>query len=95
LAGGLHLLSKKTKTKYTEKKKKSKYPKVTFMIFDKWCKRCGICIELCAHNVFTDDEEGYPRAVKPVECNLCGFCITRCPDFALRIIEGADTQKSK
>ena len=81
------MLSKRTKVKYTEKKKKSKYPKVSFQIFDKWCKRCGICIELCSHNVFMADADGYPRPVKPVECNLCGFCITRCPDFALRIIE--------
>lgn len=80
------MLSKKTKVKYTEKKKKSKYPRVTFQIFDKWCKRCGICIELCGRNVFTADIDGYPRPVKPVECNLCGFCITRCPDFALRVV---------
>ncbi|MCP4717651.1 MAG: ferredoxin family protein [Deltaproteobacteria bacterium] len=46
------------------------------------------------HNVFTVDDEGYPRAVKPVECNLCGFCVTRCPDFALRTIEGKDADQS-
>ena len=88
------MLSKKTKIKYTEKKKKSKYPKASFQIFDKWCKRCGICVELCMHNVFMVDEDGYPRAVKPVDCNLCGFCITRCPDFALRISERTGNDKT-
>ena len=85
------MLSKKTKIKYTEKKKKSKQPRVSFQIFDKWCKRCHICVALCMHTVFVLDEDGYPRAVKPVECNLCGFCISHCPDFALRIIERHDT----
>lgn len=65
------MLSKRIKVKYTEKK--SKYPKVSFMIFDKWCKRCGICSELCVQNVFMVDEDGYPRAVKPAECNLTRF----------------------
>jgi len=81
------MLSKKTKVKYTEKKKQSKSPQDSFQIFDKWCKRCGICIELCSRNVFMADLDGYPRPAKPVECNLCGFCITRCPDFALRVVE--------
>ncbi len=88
------MLSKKTKVKYTEKKKKSKYPQVSFYIFDKWCKRCGICVELCTHNVFIADDEGYPRAVKPVECNRCGFCVSRCPDFALRILEGRGEEQN-
>ena len=79
------MLCKKRKVKYSEKKKKSKYPPISFQIFERWCKRCGICIELCPHNVFVEDEMGFPRAVKPIECNLCYFCETHCPDLALVI----------
>ena len=82
------MLSKKTKVKYSEKKKKSKYPKVTIQIFDKWCKRCNICIELCSHKVLIEDENGFPIAVKPIECNRCDWCVLRCPDFAITITDG-------
>ncbi len=82
------MLSKKTKVKYTERKKKSKYPKVTIQIFDKWCKRCNICIEFCSHKVFAVDENGFPIAVKPIECNRCDWCVLRCPDFAIAITDG-------
>ena len=82
------MLSKKTKVKYRVKKKKSKYPKVTFQIFDKWCKRCDICVELCSHGVLVKDEEGFPVAVKPIECNRCDDCVVRCPDFAIAVSDG-------
>ncbi len=82
------MLSKKTKVKYTERKKKSKYPKVDIQIFDKWCKRCNICIELCSHRVFAIDEDGFPVVVKPIECNRCDGCVLRCPDFAIAITDG-------
>ena len=79
------MLSKKTKLKYRVKKKKSKYPRTTIQIFDKWCKRCHICVDLCAQKVLVEDENGFPIAVKPVECNHCDWCVLRCPDFAIAI----------
>jgi 2-oxoglutarate ferredoxin oxidoreductase subunit delta len=81
------MLSKKTKVKYGEKKKKGKHPKVYIQIYDKWCKRCAICIQFCAHRVLIEDENGFPKAVKPVDCNICGKCVLRCPDFAISIRE--------
>ena len=82
------MLSKKTKVKYRAKKKKSKYPRVNIQVFDKWCKRCNICVELCPHKVLVEDENGFPVALKPIECNQCGGCVVRCPDFAIVITEG-------
>ena len=82
------MLSKKTKVKYQLRKKKGKYPKVDIQIFDKWCKRCNICIELCTHKVLVEDEEGFPVAVKPIECNRCDWCVLRCPDFAIMVKDG-------
>ena len=82
------MLSKKTKVKYQLRKKKGKYPQVDIQIFDKWCKRCNICVELCEHKVLVEDEEGFPVAVKPIECNRCDWCVLRCPDFAIMVKDG-------
>jgi 2-oxoglutarate ferredoxin oxidoreductase subunit delta len=82
------VLSKKTKVKYGVKKKKSKYPKITIQIFDKWCKRCNICVDLCSHRVLALDENVFPVAVNPIECNRCDTCVLRCPDFAIAITGG-------
>jgi len=82
------VLSKKTKVKYRARKKKSKFPTVSIQVFDKWCKRCHICVELCPQKVLVVDENGFPTAVKPVECNRCDCCVMRCPDFAISIAGG-------
>jgi 2-oxoglutarate ferredoxin oxidoreductase subunit delta len=82
------VLSKKTKVKYRLKKKKSKRPLITIQVFDKWCKRCHICMELCEQKVLVEDEDGFPIALKPIECNRCDWCVRRCPDFAIAVSGG-------
>jgi len=53
------------------------------MIKKEYCKRCGICINICPTKVFEEDERGYP-AVKNIEkCTGCKLCETHCPDFAV------------
>lgn len=86
------MLSKKTKVKYGEKKKKGKHPKVYIQIYENWCKRCAICIQFCAHKVLVEDENGYPRAVKHVDCTICGKCVLRCPDFAISVRETKESR---
>jgi 2-oxoglutarate ferredoxin oxidoreductase subunit delta len=54
------------------------------------CKACGICVELCPHNVFDSDPSGLPVAARLDECTACLFCEWHCPDFALQVVcEGA------
>jgi len=45
-------------------------------------------VELCPQKVLVVDENGFPTAVKPVECNRCDCCVMRCPDFAISIAGG-------
>jgi len=48
-----------------------------------WCKRCGICIELCPRKVFDVDGDGYPVLARMDDCIDCGICYTQCPDYAI------------
>lgn len=75
-----------------KKRKKKKDPpseKKHFsqLIFDDWCKACGICIAFCPQNVFGRDRNGKPVAERPDDCNSCLFCELHCPDFAITIEE--------
>ena len=48
-----------------------------------WCKRCGVCIELCPKKVFDTDEDGYPILARMDECIDCGICYFQCPEYAI------------
>lgn len=51
----------------------------------KWCKACGICIDMCPTGVYQRDELGKPKDVFAEKCTSCRLCELRCPDFAIRI----------
>ena len=54
------------------------------VIFDKWCKGCGICVEFCARGVLKYDSRKEIAVVAlPENCVQCGQCELRCPDFAI------------
>ncbi len=52
----------------------------------KWCKSCGICVEMCPTKVYAA-EEGTGQAIvaAPELCNGCGLCELYCPDYAISL----------
>ena len=69
--------------------KKSKNPKKLYdqIIFQDWCKGCGICSAFCPKKVIGSGENGKPVIERPDDCNGCRFCEIHCPDFAINIKE--------
>ncbi len=53
------------------------------IIFESWCKRCGICSHFCPTGALEVTEEGLPYLAHPDKCTLCGMCWNRCPDLAI------------
>ena len=53
----------------------------------KWCKACGICIDICPKQVFCKNEKGYPEVNDEIKCTRCKLCELKCPDFAIEIKE--------
>lgn len=54
---------------------------------DKWCKRCGICIEFCPGKVFDQDNPRVPMIADLAACTVCRMCEMRCPDYAISVEE--------
>jgi 2-oxoglutarate ferredoxin oxidoreductase subunit delta len=55
-----------------------------FDINTKWCKGCGICVELCPKKVLTlKNEKAF--AEHPEACIVCRMCEFRCPDLAIYV----------
>ncbi len=52
-------------------------------IYRGWCKKCGICIAFCPHEVLEADKASYPVVKDLEKCNGCRLCEIRCPDFAV------------
>ncbi len=50
-----------------------------------WCKACGICIEFCPVQVYTQETDGTPSIAYPEKCIGCKMCEYRCPDFAIKV----------
>jgi len=57
----------------------------------KWCKGCGLCIEICPKNVYDRGNKVSTKGFKeiivknPDACNQCQLCELLCPDLAITI----------
>lgn len=50
------------------------------------CKKCGICVDICAQDVFYGSGEGdIPIVGYPEECWHCSACVIDCPAEAIRL----------
>ncbi|MBA1335296.1 MAG: 2-ketoglutarate ferredoxin oxidoreductase subunit delta [Firmicutes bacterium] len=58
-----------------------------------WCKRCGICVEFCPVEVFTQEVDGTPVPEHLEKCTGCRMCVLRCPDFAVEVEVDKDGTK--
>lgn len=54
-------------------------------VWDRWCKGCGICADLCRRKVLSIDSRGKVMVTNPGACTGCGECEIHCPDFAITL----------
>ncbi len=64
---------------------RSEHPDVEIYVYDKWCKACGICYELCPTGVLEPDKSGCPVVAHPEKCIACNLCEMLCPDMAITV----------
>jgi len=55
------------------------------VIYQKWCKSCGICYDLCPQGTLDADREGKVYIKFPETCTGCKICELHCPDFAILV----------
>ena len=60
-----------------------KGPRGHVIIFDTWCKGCGLCVEFCPTGVLALDDDGRPFVVAAEKCTACHWCDVHCPDLAI------------
>ncbi len=53
------------------------------IIYDNWCKGCGLCVVFCPQGVLKMDRGGKVYVAAPERCTACHWCDTHCPDFAI------------
>ena len=58
---------------------------IMISINQKWCKRCGICLELCPQHVFESKELGRIEPARTEDCKVCRLCEVYCPEFAITV----------
>ncbi len=51
------------------------------------CTGCGMCIEVCPHNVF-EREDGKVKILSKDRCMECGACMMNCAFDAIRVNKG-------
>lgn len=68
-----------------ERKKEKSQPslRAEVVVFNNWCKGCGLCVAFCPRGVLEMNGEGRVHVVAPERCTACHWCDTHCPDFAI------------
>ncbi len=56
------------------------------VVYVRWCKGCGICVEFCPRDVLEMGDDEHPVIARPEQCNRCTLCEVHCPDFAIRLV---------
>jgi 2-oxoglutarate ferredoxin oxidoreductase subunit delta len=64
------------------------------VVFDNWCKGCGLCVAFCPREVLEMSDDGTVDVVAPERCILCHWCDTHCPDFAI-LVEPLDEDPNR
>jgi len=62
------------------------HPLPPVVVYERWCKGCGICVEFCPRQVLEMGNDEHPTVVHPEQCNRCTLCEVHCPDFAIRVL---------
>jgi len=55
------------------------------VVFAKWCKGCGICVEFCPTKALAVGRDDRPVLADADRCTSCGMCEIRCPDFGITV----------
>lgn len=63
----------------------NKNPRPSLDVNIKWCKGCGLCVDVCPRKLLSLDDLGRVRVDRPEECNGCGLCEATCPDLAISV----------
>ncbi len=56
-----------------------------------WCKRCGICIEVCPVEVMKLGED-HIQIEELDNCIGCENCELSCPDYVLKVVNENEEQ---
>lgn len=55
------------------------------LLVENWCLACGECVRRCSAGALYIEENGRAAARQEL-CNLCGYCASVCPEFAIKVI---------
>lgn len=66
----------------------SKAANASFVLNEKLCTDCGVCVRICPYRARIS-----PHEVDPTACRLCGLCASACPTNALELrVQGGDQE---
>ena len=77
-----------------EKAKAQPSLRAEVVVFDNWCKGCGLCVAFCPRGVLEMNGSGKIHVVAPERCTVCHWCETHCPDFAI-VVQRVDETLSR
>ena len=72
-------------SKESEKDQTQPSLRAKVVVFNNWCKGCGLCVAFCPRDVLEMTSEGRVDVVAPERCIVCHWCDTHCPDFAILV----------